>query len=107
MTARKPQINFQVSPSMKLLYEEAKAGGHWVTRLCAAGFLYMVTNPRARREALTALREWEARYGDASEADVQAFVEGAQSAMRSAAPGTPPARKARRGRKKAKRGKSA
>jgi hypothetical protein len=103
MPERRPQINFQVDQSMKLLYQEAKAHGHWVTRLCAAGFLLMVEDAAARRRALIRLREWEAQYGDASPQDVQAFVQGAQAAMQSGAPGSRRARKARPGRKKAKR----
>lgn len=102
MAQRKPQINFQVEAAMKLLYDEAKAGGHWVTRLCAAGFLLMVEDARLRQRALQRLREWEARYGEASAEQVRAFVQGAQDALQAPAPGSRPARAAPRGRKKAK-----
>ena len=50
-TKRLPQINFQVIEPMKLLYDEAKASGHWVTRFCAAGFLWMVEDPDFRQRA--------------------------------------------------------
>ena len=103
MPARKPQINFQVDPSMKTLYEESKACGHWVTRFCAAGFLLMVEDPATRLRALNRLREWEAHYGEADVDEIRDFVQGAQAALRSAAPRSRPARKARRVRKKAKR----
>ena len=103
MPERRPQINFQVDRTMKLLYQEAKTQGHWVTRLCAAGFLLMVEDARARGRALMRLREWEAEYADASPRDVRAFVEGAQAAMQSGVRGSRRARKARPARKKAKR----
>jgi hypothetical protein len=103
MNARRPQINFQVDESMKTLYAESKACGHWVTRFCAAGFLLMVEDPTIRLRALNRLREWEAEYADADPDEIRAFVQGAQSAMRAAAPKSRPARKARRGRKTARR----
>ena len=103
MPERRPQINFQVDRTMKLLYQEAKVHGHWVTRLCAAGFLLMVEDARARGRALIRLREWEAEYGDASPQEVKAFVEGAQAALQSGAQGSRRARKARPARRKAKR----
>ncbi len=103
MPTRKPQINFQVDQHMKTLYEESKACGHWVTRFCAAGFLLMVEDPETRLRALNRLREWEARYADADPDEIRDFVQGAQSAMRAAAPKSRPAPKARRARKKAKR----
>jgi hypothetical protein len=103
MPARKPQINFQVDPSMKILYEESRACGHWVTRFCAAGFLLMVEDPAIRLQALNRLREWEARYADADADRIRDFVQGAQAALRSAAPRSRPAPQARRARKKAKR----
>ena len=65
MTKRKPQINFQVEPAMKALYEETKAGGLRTTRLCAAGFLLMVENPHLRLQALNRLRCWEAKHATA------------------------------------------
>jgi hypothetical protein len=107
MTARRPQVNFQVEASMKTLYEQAKACGHWVTRLCAAGFLLMVEDPQTRLRALNRLREWEAQYADADPAEIHAFVENAQAAMTAAAPRTRRARKAPPGRKRAKRSGSA
>ncbi len=106
MPARKPQINFQVEPSMKVLYEEAKGAGHWVTRLCAAGFLLMVEDPAARQHALSRLRAWEAEFESADEDTVRAFVAGAQAALQAPAPGTPPKRTSRRAKTKAKRGRS-
>ena len=107
MATRKPQINFQVPHNMKTLYEESKACGHWVTRFCAAGFLLMVEDPVIRLRALNRLREWEARYADADPDDIRAFVQGAQAAMKAAAPRSRRARKAPPGRKKAKRSGSA
>ena len=104
MAKRKPQINFQVDPSMKVLYEEARACGHWVTRFCAAGLLLLVENPEIRIQALTRLREWEAEFADASPDEVRAFVQGVQNAMTRAARGSRPKPKARPARKKAKRG---
>lgn len=103
---RRPQINFQVDPSMKMLYEEARANGHWVTRLCAAGLLLMVEDPAARRKALNRLIEWEADYAGASAQQIRGFVQGAQDAMRGSAQGSSPGRKAPRAKKKAKRGTS-
>lgn len=106
MAKRRPQINFQVDESMKMLYEEAKYAGHLVTRFCAAGLLMMVEDPRARVRALTRLREWEAEYGDASPDEIRDFVDGAQEAMQRGVQDTPPARKAPPARKKAKRARS-
>lgn len=104
MPERKPQINFQVEPTLKLLYDEAKASGHWVARFCAAGFLMMVEDPRSRARAINRLREWEEEYDGASEDDVRAFVEGAQAAMQGGARESPPARRARAAKRKARRG---
>jgi hypothetical protein len=106
MPARKPQINFQVDEPMKMLYEEARISGHWVTRFCAAGLLLMVEDPVIRRRALNRLREWEAQYADAAPDDIRAFVQGAEAAMQRGAPGSRPARPARPKQKKAKRGRS-
>ncbi|MDX2197607.1 MAG: hypothetical protein SF069_01390 [Phycisphaerae bacterium] len=97
---RRPQINFQVDDAMKLMYEEAKLQGHWVTRLCAAGLLMMIENPRARTQAMARLREWEGRYSDASPEQIRRFVEGAGAALQAPAPDTPPAPPAPRRRKK-------
>jgi hypothetical protein len=107
MAARKPQINFQVDPGMKALYEQAKLYGHGVTRLCAAGFLLMVEDSGVRLRALNRLREWEADYADADVHQIRAFVQGAQAALKAAAPRSRPAPKARRAPKKAKRSGSA
>ena len=107
MNARRPQINFQVDESMKTLYTESKTYGHWVTRLCAAGFLLMVEDPAIRMRALNRLREWEVEYADADLDEIRAFVQGAQAAMRAAPPKSRPVPKARRARKKAKRTGSA
>jgi hypothetical protein len=101
--ARKPQINFQVDEPMKMLYEEAKANGHWVTRFCAAGFLLMVEDARVRNQAINRLRDWETEYEDASEDEIRAFVQGARTAMKRGTRGSPRGRKARPARKKAKR----
>lgn len=91
---RKPQINFQVSEPLKALYDEAKAGGHSVARLCAAGLLLMVSDPAARQEAISRLREWEEQFADASAEQIRAFVDDAQAAMRSGARGNPRGRAA-------------
>lgn len=107
MPARKPQINFQVDPAMKVLYEESKACGHWVTRFCAAGFLMMVEDPAVRLQALNRLRDWEANYGEADPDQIRDFVQGAQAALQAPARGSRPTRKAPRKKKKVKRGKSA
>ena len=106
MTKRRPQINFQVDQPMKLLYEEAHAAGHWVTRFCAAGLLLLVEDPRVRVRALSRLREWEAEYADASEQDIRAFVQGAEAALQRSARGSRRAPKARPTRKAARPGKS-
>jgi galactokinase/mevalonate kinase-like predicted kinase len=103
MPARKPQINFQVEEPLKELYEEARAQGHWVTRLCAAGFLLMIEEPRTRARALSRLRDWEVDFAKASAKEIRAFVEGAQDAVLRAAPGSRPARPARAKRTKPKR----
>ncbi len=105
MAKRRPQINFQVDEPMKVLYEEAKNAGQWVTKLCAAGLLLMVENPRLRLEALNRLREWEADYADADPERIRRFVQGAQAAMQARSPGSPPAPKARRAKKAARRGR--
>jgi hypothetical protein len=101
--ARKPQINFQVETPMKVLYDEAKAAGHWVTRLCAAGFLLMIEDAQLRQRAIARLRDWEDEFDRASAASIRAFVEEAQAAMQSGARGSSPARRAPAARKKAKR----
>ena len=106
MPKRRPQINFQVDEPMKLLYEEARICGHWVTRFCAAGLLLLVEDPRIRVRALNRLREWEAEYADASENDIRVFVQGVEAALQRSARGSRPAPKARPTRKAAKRGKS-
>lgn len=104
--SRRPQINFQVDEAMKMLYEEARANGHWVTRLCAAGLLLMVEDAAARRRALQRLIAWEAEYTDASPQRIRAFVQGAQDAMQARSPGTAPARRARPAKRTAKRDKA-
>jgi len=106
MPQRRPQINFQVDEPMKLLYEEAKLSGHWVTRFCAAGFLMMVEDPRLRMRALNRLRQWEAQYADASPADIQAFVQQAEGAMRRGVRESRPGPPTRPPRKTGARGKS-
>jgi hypothetical protein len=107
MPERKPQVNFQVEPAMKVLYEEAKATGHWVTRFCAAGFLLMVEDPQLRLQALNRLRAWEAEYAEADADQVRAFVQGAAAALQTPARGTRPGRGAPRGKRPAGRGRSA
>ena len=79
MAKRKPQINFQVEPGMKLLYEEAQACGHRTSRLCAAGFLLMVEDSRVRHRALRRLRQWEDKYAEAPPKKVSAFGGRAQA----------------------------
>lgn len=106
MPERRPQINFQVEPSLKLLYEEARLNGHWVTRLCAAGLLLLVEDARARARALNRLRDWEVEYERASPERIRAFVQGAADALQRSAPSSRPARKAPRARKTTKRGES-
>jgi hypothetical protein len=97
-TDRRPQINFQVDHAMKLLYEEAKASGHWVTRLCAAGLLLLIERPQLRRDALNRLREWEDDYAGASEEKVRAFVQNAEDAVQSGLRGLKPPPKSRKGK---------
>jgi len=101
MARRRPQINFQVDEAMKLLYEQARLSGHWVTRLCAAGFLLMIENPRARVRAINRLIEWETEYENASPEEIRAFVQGARGAVRRGAQGTRPDRPVRRSTKRA------
>ena len=103
MAERKPQINFQVEEPLKHLYDEAHEQGHRVTRLCAAGLLLMIENPRLRSKAITRLREWEAEYEKASAKQIRVFVEGAQTALQGSPPGSRPTRPTRTKRKKAKR----
>lgn len=103
MPDRRPQINFQVDPAMKLLYEEAKVSGHWVTRFCAAGLLLLVEDAAIRRRALNRLRDWEAEFEGATPEEIRAFVEDAEAAMQGGVPESRPARKAPAARKKAKR----
>ncbi|MCA9244873.1 MAG: hypothetical protein KDA32_13020 [Phycisphaerales bacterium] len=100
---RRPQINFQVEPALKTLYEQARESGHWVARLCAAGLLLMVEDDAARLRALNRLRDWEVEYEGASEREIRDFVQGAASAMRRGARGSRPSRSTRPVRKKAKR----
>jgi hypothetical protein len=106
MPGRKPQINFQVDESLKTLYEEAKASGFSVTRLCAAGLLLLVADSEVRRRALNLLRDWENQYDDASAEEIRSFVEGAQHAVRRGAQDILPARKSRPAKKAARRGES-
>lgn len=100
MTQRRPQINFQVDPSMKSLYEEVRENGHWVTRWCAAGLLAMVEDAEFRQAAINRLREWEAQFEHASPDEIRAFVQGVERAMQRGARDNRPARKAPRRRKK-------
>lgn len=72
---RKPQINFQVEPAMKLLYEEIKAAGYRPTRLCAAGLLLMVEDATLRVRALRRLQEWEIQHADASPGPLRQFLQ--------------------------------
>ena len=103
MIDRKPQINFQVEPALKTLYDEAReTAGHWVTRLCAAGLLILVEDAELRARALGRLREWEVEYADASDAKIRAFVMGQRGSIRSRPPGNAPGKKSRPGRKGAK-----
>lgn len=102
--ARKPQINFQVDESLKLLYDEVRIAGHWVTRWCAAGLLMMVEHPELRVDALKRLRDWEVEYANASEDQVRDFVQGAEDAMQRAVLDSRRGQKARPARTKAKRG---
>jgi len=106
MAKRKPQINFQVGNAMKVLYEEAKLAGHFVTRFCAAGLLLLIEDPQQRTRALDRLRDWEAEYGYASAREIRAFVQGVQGALRGGARGSRPARPARPVRKAARRGRA-
>ena len=103
MPDRKPQINFQVDQSLKTLYEEAKAAGFSVTRLCAAGLLLLVHDADVRARGINLLREWEAEYSDASEDEIRTFVEEATLAVQRSARGSLPARKSRAAKKVVKR----
>lgn len=104
MPKRKPQINFQVENNMKMLYDEAKVQGHWVTRLCAAGLLMMIEDAAVRARALSRLRDWEAEFDKASPAEIREFVEAAGAEMRAAARGSGRARKPQPAKKRAARG---
>ncbi len=77
---RKPQINFQVPECLKMLYDESKASGHWVSRFCAAGLLLMVEDPVVRQAAVNRLRDWEEEYEDATQDEVRKFVQEAELA---------------------------
>jgi hypothetical protein len=103
MLTRNPQINFQVAPCVKTLYDEARQHGHWVARLCAAGLLLMVEDPVARARAISRLRAWEAEFEHASQEQIGEFVAGAQAALQRGARGNRPGRRARPPGKKAKR----
>src|SRR5262245_7287680 len=82
---RRPQINFQVNPAMKLLYEEAKACGHWVTRFCAAGFLLLMEKPQMRRDSLNRLREWEDEFARSDPSKIRSFVRSAEEQLQTRA----------------------
>lgn len=99
MPRRRPQINFQVDPSMKTLYDEAYAEGHWVTRLCAAGLLLMIEEPATRQRAISRLREWEAKFEDASAEKIRSFVQHCAGALQTRAPKSQQGRKAPRSQK--------
>lgn len=96
MAKRKAQINFQVDDGLKLLYEEAKHLGLSPTRLCAAGLLLLIEQPRLRVEATSRLRAWEQEYADASPSRVRRFVEELEAAFAAAVQESQPARPARR-----------
>lgn len=50
---RKPQVSFQVSANFKLAYDlSSTLGGLNHTRLCQAGFLFLLEQPEYRRQAL-------------------------------------------------------
>ena len=74
MAQRKPQINFQVEPGMKLLYQEVQASGRRATRLCAAGLLLLIEDPLTRAHAIRRLREWEDAYAGAALEQIRAFA---------------------------------
>jgi hypothetical protein len=100
---RRPQINFQVDPCMKTLYEESRNSGHWVTRLCAAGLLLLVEDPAIRLRAINRLREWEVDYADATPDEIREFVQRAQAGTKATASGGRTGTKTRRTKKKTKR----
>ena len=77
MVRRKPQINFQVEPGLKRLYDEAKLSGYRPARLCAAGLLLMVEDAAARQRALERLRAREKELASAPPRAVQAPVRAA------------------------------
>src|SRR5262249_53092944 len=81
---RRPQINFQVHPAMKLLYEEAKACGHGVRRFCASGFRLRREQPQLRRDALNRLREWEEEHAHADANKIRNFVQSAEATLQTA-----------------------
>lgn len=107
MISRKPQINFQVCPALKALYDQAKISGHGVTRFCAAGLLVMIEDAAVRAQALKRLQDWEAEYADASEDDIRVFVQDVQDALARGVRGNPRERPAREGRRAARRSGSA
>ncbi len=102
-TNRKPQINFQVEPPLKMLYDEAKVYGHGVARFCAAGLLLMIENPGVRNDAFSRLREWEAQHAESTAEDIHEFVQGVHAAMTSATRGTRRAPTTRRAKKSSTR----
>lgn len=57
---RKPQITISVENAVKYVYVAAsELGGIHTTRVIAAGFLYLLSNPKIRDEALTTLSRFE------------------------------------------------
>lgn len=57
---RKPQITFQVSPRLKAAHQGSGVRyGLKMTRLCAAGLLYLMENPELRFKALARLSDFE------------------------------------------------
>lgn len=75
MPSRKPQINFQVQPGMKLLYDEVQASGQRATRLCAAGLLLLIEDSQVRTRAMRRLRAWEDTYANATPDEIRTLVE--------------------------------
>ncbi len=104
---RKPQINFQVEPPLKVLYDVARqAGGYNVTRLCAAGLLYLLEHPDVQNRALNRLAEFYRDYEASDSEQMRAFVQGAKDALQRATPGSRPRPKAGPGTRTTRRGKA-
>ena len=103
MGTRKPQISFQVAENLKLVYEVASyLGAHNVTRLCAAGLLFVLENPEVRQEALNRLVEFEtSKDSPRTQEQVEAYIRGLAGVVEDMPPSqqVPPLKDVAKGRR--------